>query len=710
MSDRPCFKIGDMSIGIGSVTIFFADGTESNCEFFEAFKTNWREEYKFRGSDVLVNISMATKDSSGIVGFSALSSKDLNHKFPLEIRLDANKPNRVLALATHKDLTKYYPEAFGYYNQLAIGKEPKGPKPPDEPEYPPELGHIEHEDYVHGYPCWTYPVFLKGFENAPYYSVFLLADYSDKYLALLTLTDKTTAYVWPGLKLKVFSGKASKYIEQSIIFSLAVDKNPYRAVEECVKTASSHVAFKPRSMKKKPLIMDKLGWCSWNALLTEDMSHENIVKIVSGLINRGLKLGWVIIDDGWQEEVIRGGWPRRFLRKLSANKRFPEGVGGVVKSLKSLGVDFVGLWHTINIHWSGFEEEALRELGGGFFSMFAEGYVPPPTMEEAFKLYEKFFSWVKDNGLDFVKIDNQWIIHALYGGFSMVGEAAENVELAMQLAAYANGLDILNCMCMVPENYSNFLFSNAMRISIDYVPFWKADAKLHTFFSVYNALLFSHIVYPDYDMFMSYDPYAKIHAVARVFSGGPVYITDRETDKTDIALLKRFTLPNGRLVRVDRPALPTKDVLFRDPYNEQILLKIASETNGSISIAAFNVNRSGGKIEDSLSLDSLPFPVKHVDYAYYKTFSGEKGVLKQNEELPISLKESDVEVVNLAPIEDCKSVIGLKEYLLPRFPIKTLKLQDGKTLVESLAPGTLLYYVNGAFNESEVIEGSIIEI
>ncbi|MEM2058109.1 MAG: Sip1-related alpha-galactosidase [Thermoproteota archaeon] len=710
MSDKPCFKVGGLPIGIGHVKIVFADGSESNCEFLEAFKADGLEEYRFRGSDVLVNMSIAAEGSRGVIGFSALSLKDLSHRFPLEIGLVVDKPCNVLALTTHKDSAKHYSNAFGYYNQTAIGKEPISPRPPDEPEHPPELGYIEHEDNVRGYPCWTYPVFLKGFEDTPCYSVFLLADYGGKYLALLTLTDKTTAYVWPGLKLKVFSGKASKRIEQSIIVSLALDKDPYRAVEDCVNAASSRVAFKPRSVKKKPIIMDKIGWCSYNALLTEDLSHENIVKIVGGLIGRGLRLGWVLIDDGWQDEVSRGGWPRRFLARLSANKRFPDNIGGVVKSLKGLGVGSVGLWHTVNIHWSGFEEEALRELGGGFFSKFVEGYVPPPTMEEAFKLYRRFFSWLRDSGLDFVKIDNQWVIHALYNGFSMVGEAAGNVELAMQAAAYANGLDVLNCMCMAPENYSNFLLSNAMRISIDYIPFWRADAKLHTLFSAYNALLFSHIAYPDYDMFMTYDPCAKIHAVARVFSGGPIYITDRETEKTDTDLLKRFVLPDGRVVRVDRPALPTRDVLFRDPYNEPVLLKMASETNGSISIAAFNVSKSGGRIEGSVSLDGLPFPVERVDHAYFKTFSGEMGILKRNEELPVSLGELEVEVINLVPVEDRKAVLGLKEYLLPRFPVRVLRLPEGRILAESLVSGTLLYYVDGAFNECEVREGSLMEI
>ncbi|MBS7653928.1 raffinose synthase [Candidatus Bathyarchaeota archaeon] len=696
---------------IKSVTVIFADGSKSACEHDGSHIEDKCKIYRYRCREALVNIKVVADGSFCILGFSAASLKNLNYKFPLEIEIEAGKPSKVLALTTHKDSAKYYAGAFGYYNQFAIGKEPRGPKPPDNPDYPPKLGYVEHEEHMRGYPCWAYPVLSEGSEGVPYYSIFMLANYGDRYMALLTLTDKTTAYLGPGLRLRIFSGKSAKDIELSWIASISVDKDPYRAVENCVNSASSFVIFKPRRMKKQPTIMEKIGWCSWNALLTDDLSHENIIKIVSGLLNRGLRIGWVMIDDGWQDEVRREGWPRRILRRLSSNERFPEGIRGVVNSLKGLGVGSVGLWHTINIHWSGFEEDLSKELGvRGYFSKFNESYVPPPNMNEAFEFYRKFFSWVKSNGVNLVKVDNQWVIHALYHEASMVGESAKNVELSMQAAAYANGLEVLNCMSMVPEDYSNFLFSNIMRVSMDYIPFWKADAKLHTIFSSYNALLFSHMAYPDYDMFMSYDPYAKVHAVARVFSGGPVYITDREPDKTDIELLKRFVLPDGSLTKVDSPALPTSDVLFRDPYNEHALLKLASEVNGSVSVAAFNVNKMGEKIEDSISLNALPFPIECEVYAYYKVFSDEYGLLKRNEKLNLSLGELDVEVVNLVPVKDDKAVIGLKEYLLPRSLVRVFRMPDGRTIVESLAQGTLLYYADGAFNEVKVKEGSITKI
>ncbi|MEM1530120.1 MAG: Sip1-related alpha-galactosidase [Candidatus Bathyarchaeia archaeon] len=710
--NTPSINLKSIQLGVKSVTLTFADESKLQCLYEGSYKCNGYEALRFRCENAFVDIFLRVNGESCLLGFSIASLKALSSIFPLEMELDIKKPKRILVLTTHKDAAKPYSNAFGYYNQFAIGKEPRSPKPSEEPEYPPQMVFIEHSDYARGYPCWTYPTFSDDFGQIPYYSVFLLADYDGAYMALFTFTDRyATIYIEPGPKLRVFLGKSEKNVELNWAASITVDNNPYKAVEHCVNAASLHLTFKPRWKKKAPDFMNKIGWCSWNALLTEDLSYENVIEIVKRILDRGLRLGWIIIDDGWQDEIKRDGWPRRILRRLSANERFPGGIINVSRRLRELGVGLVGLWHTINIHWSGFDRDVSKELGvAGYFSKFNESYVPPPRMDEAYEFYRRFHSWVKANGIDFVKIDNQWVIHALYNEDSTVGESSRSIELAMQAAAYSNGLDIINCMSMAPENYSNFLFSNIMRVSIDYIPFWKADAKLHTIFSVYNALLFSHIAYPDYDMFMSYDPYALVHAVARVFSGGPIYITDREPEKTNIELLKRFVLPDGRLIKAYEPAIPTKDVLFRDPYNEPILLKIASKVGDCIAVAIFNVNRHGGRITDSIALDMLPFEVNSGEYAYYKVFANECGTIKECDRLSISLDELGVEVMVLSPIKDGKAVIGLREYILPPSPIRVLRTADGKVLVESIAHGTLLYYADGKFNEREVEKESIIEI
>ncbi len=272
-----------------------------------------------------------------------------------------------------------------------------------------------------------------------------------------------------------------------------------------------------------------------------------------------------------------------------------------------------------------------------------------PNLEGAFKLYDAWLRLLKAEGFGFVKVDNQWIVHRLYwGGLANDAEASRAIELALQLAAASDGLNVLNCMDMAPGNYSNYALSNAMRISQDYIPMWRADAKLHTLWSVYNSLLYSHFAYPDYDMWMSYDQSARLIAVTRVFSGGPIYITDREPERTNVELIKWITLSDGEVIRVDEPALPTRDILFRDPYNESVLLKLASTVNEYPVIAFMNINRDGLRISEEFRLDEMPMKLGG-QYVYYKVISGEwGGIIEANGSIKVELNELEVKVIVLA--------------------------------------------------------------
>jgi len=119
-----------------------------------------------------------------------------------------------------------------------------------------------------------------------------------------------------------------------------------------------------RKDKRRPSILRGLGWCSWNALLTDDLSHENVVKIVRCLIERGVPISWLIVDDGWQRSAVKGDqWFTRVMLGLEPDeKKFPKGFRALVEDLKELGVKRVGLWHTVNILWG--RGGSPQEAGG----------------------------------------------------------------------------------------------------------------------------------------------------------------------------------------------------------------------------------------------------------------------------------------------------------------------------------------------------------
>ncbi|WP_291767860.1 Sip1-related alpha-galactosidase [Caldivirga sp. UBA161] len=641
-------------------------------------------------------------ESTILVGLTLKSSKQLS-KYPVSLVLNQPKPIKVLALTFLGLAGPFIGRAFGYYNYVAQGKQPRSEPPPDKPEYPPKIkatGLVESDPLD----CWSYPMLINDYSELHPYTVMALADSGNgTYTALFTFSNsQLTAWLDKGPTVRTYTSKPSGEVKLSYVLSIATSNDPYDAVAKAASSASRVAVFKTRESKVKPLFMNGLGWCSWNALLSDDLSHDNVVKIVKGLKDRGVPISWVIIDDGWQElwnGVINSIEPSRV--------KFPRGFRSLVNELRGLGVNDVGLWFTINLYWNGASEVFIRALNAEGFKT-SRGYVPKPNLEDAFRLYDAWFKVLKDYGFSFVKVDNQWSIHHLYRGFANDAEATAAVELGLQLAANINGFDILNCMSMLPGNYSNYAISNALRISIDYIPMWRADAKLHTMWSAYNSLLYSKFGYPDYDMWITYDPSARLIAVSRIFSGGPVYITDREPERTNVNLIKWITLSNGEVVRVDEPAVPTRDVLFSDPYNEATLLKLASTVNGYPALAFMNVNKDGVRISEEFKLSSVPMRLSG-QYVYYKVTSGEWGIVNADGSIKVELSELESEVVVLAPLINGKAVIGIVEKALPPYPIKVTSI-NGELAVEARENGALAYVKEGRLEKVNVRVGERVKV
>ncbi|ABW01856.1 Sip1-related alpha-galactosidase [Caldivirga maquilingensis] len=647
-------------------------------------------------------LRVTSDESALLIGLTLKASKQLS-KYPVSLVLNQPKPSRVLALTFLGLAGPFIGKAFGYYNYVAQGKQPRSEPPPDKPEYPPGVkasGLVESDPLD----CWSYPMLVNNYGELHPYTVMVLIDSGNgSYTALFTFSNnQLTAWLDKGLVIRTYTSKPSDEVKLSYVASIATGSDPYDAVAKAVSSASRVTVFKTRSRKAKPLFMNGLGWCSWNALLSDDLSHDNVVKIVKGLRDRGVPISWVIIDDGWQDlwnGVINSIEPSKV--------KFPRGFKAVVDELRNLGVSNIGLWFTINLYWNGASEAFIKALNAEGFKT-SRGYVPKPNLEDSFKLYDAWFRVLKSNGFSFVKVDNQWSIHHLYRGFANDAEAAAAVELGLQLAATTNGLDVLNCMSMLPGNYSNYAISNALRVSIDYIPMWRTDAKLHTMWSAYNSLLYSNFGYPDYDMWISYDPSARLIAVSRIFSGGPVYITDREPEKTNVELIKWITLSNGEVIRVDEPALPTRDILFRDPYNETVLLKLASTVNGYPAIAFMNVNKNGVRISEEFKLVNMPMKL-NGQYAYYKVISGDWGIVKPDDSIKVELSELEAEVVVLAPLINGKAALGIVEKALPPYAIKATPI-NGELMVEAREDGTMAYVKEGRMERIRVKAGERVRI
>ncbi|ARM75438.1 Sip1-related alpha-galactosidase [Acidianus manzaensis] len=490
------------------------------------------------------------------------------------------------------------------------------------------------------YPCWAYPYTSKDSKNVAYYTTALLTKREDKYYTYLVASNNG---VLASLKDNLTLVLEGKYNPDKIAWVLFIGESddPYASIRNSFESMASKLPVKLRETKRKPRIIGKLGWCSWNAFLTT-LDSEKVTNTVRKIEEKGIRFGFIIIDDGYQKLD-----ENKALSSIFDPAKFPSGFPEFNE---------LGIWHTINIYWNGYTEEFKKELKEGLKT--GNTYVPPEDLEKGLKAFNTFHRNLKKvaKTLSFIKVDNQWSVRKFYS-------YPENVILAVQLSAYLEDLEVLSCMSMTPECYTNYFYSNIMRTSNDYLPNSKTGTKLHILFNAYNSLFFNNIVYPDYDMFSSYDIDALPHLVSRIFSGGPVYITDRDPERTNISLLKKIIIKDS-ITTVDYPAIITKDLIFKNPYEEDVLLKLASKANNIPVIAFFNVNKDSKKIKDTITLKDLPYHVSEESLMYYKVIAEEYGNFS---DLKVELDENQAEIVILAKKG---TKIGLKEFLLPPATMK----------------------------------------
>ncbi|KAJ0104734.1 hypothetical protein Patl1_18095 [Pistacia atlantica] len=79
-----------------------------------------------------------------------------------------------------------------------------------------------------------------------------------------------------------------------------VSDDPYRLVKEAMKVVRLHLGtFKLLEEKTPPGIIDKFGWCTWDAFYLK-VHPEGVREGVKGLVEGGCPPGLVLMDDGWQ--------------------------------------------------------------------------------------------------------------------------------------------------------------------------------------------------------------------------------------------------------------------------------------------------------------------------------------------------------------------------------------------------------------------------
>jgi hypothetical protein len=438
---------------------------------------------------------------------------------------------------------------------------------------------------------------------------------------------------------KAISYAANKLIKEVPGLAIAFGKDPFELFARIYRVALVAMGRADDQVFKKtlPLPLQYIGWCTWNASDNgKNLNEQSVISGVKTFTDNHYPLGWVLIDDGWFQN--KGS----MLQSIHPDPaKFPNGFKPLVAKLKNgYGIKYVGVWHAFNGYWNGIDPDSPLglEYKGKLFSWrqrvqveLADTsrksyYFLKPEHDNIYNFYSSLHSYLKGEGFDFIKVDNQLSVEKMAVDNYPIDSlsAAMHQALYRSVNKYFNG-GIINCMDMTADAYTNFGTSSVARAVEDYFPYQQGEtynlqhgnAAAHVVQATYNALYFSQMVYPDFDMFQSHNPNAVFHALARTLNNGPIYLTDAP-GKQDFGILNKIVFTDGRSIRSQTALLPAEDCLFQ--VQQPKVFKTWSRVGNTGLLALYN----------AADADSVTGAFKASDvnglqgnrFALYEYFSG----------------------------------------------------------------------------------------
>ncbi|KAI9034221.1 glycoside hydrolase superfamily [Hyaloraphidium curvatum] len=441
--------------------------------------------------------------------------------------------------------------------------------------------------------------------------------------------------------------RAVKGLEQ-VLARLAGPKPP--AVVETEKPTSP-----PSASGGSHHWLDRLGWCSWNAFY-QDVTAEGVTKAVDDVVSRlNLQVGYVIVDDGY-EQLSEDA---RLAAFEPDRTKFPDGLKGLVGDLKALGVERVGIWHTLQGYWNGLDPETFRAKYPSIRRVGDKAYLPTSPADVAAFLRD-LHAYLGSQGIDFFKIDNQASMELVLSTDPDLWRIYLDA-----LAGSTQRTDVIYCMAQSPLIYARSLSNRSseqqqaalrlVRNSDDYFPDDPLSHPTHAYANIMNVLYSANLslilgkpsagIVADFDELRTDRPYAAFHAALRALHNGPVYLAD-PPECTVAEVVRPLVIGSKAGTRVLRPAWPACPVgdIFEDPRTPDVnsALKVGNATDFQLrfpggsgkavcwTVGMFNLKALGSnvsvmartslaEVQSALGWryrSRMPDPVRHIAYSF----------------------------------------------------------------------------------------------
>jgi len=461
---------------------------------------------------------------------------------------------------------------------------------------------------------------------------------------------------------------------------VALGDDPYAMLDSAFATAVHSMGKgRLRTEKTLPRWTENLGWCTWNSFYHE-VTHQGVLDGLKSFKDGGVHLGWLVLDDGWQQiRELGSSDGGAVLCGLGVDSvKFPQGLAATVSAARdTYGVGDFMVWQTMQGYWNGIDTAAAEMKPFRTWNSVGKSNRPlNPTMllnvprhysvvvpQDIRAFYAAYHGWMASQGVTGLKVDNQSHLEFMTYGLGPMTEVMEAYKRALEASVdslFGVG-NLINCMGQGTDELFMNLTSSVIRNSDDFFPDQPESHGAHLTTNAFNDLMTGQLGLPDWDMFQSGHEWGAFHASARALSGGPVYLSDRPGEQ-NFAILARLCLPDGRVLRCPEPALPTADVLFRDPQREDVALKVFNRNLcGAWVMGAWNCrydSLNAVTVHDSLGVSLIPGLPADCEYAVWSFGAGKLALRKPGEFWQLELGPRGFEICTVARVDQGVAPLG----------------------------------------------------
>ena len=544
---------------------------------------------------------------------------------------------------------------------------------------------------------WCYPHFGTNLKDMPDETQILVLEKENGEFRVVVpvVNDKYKCVLKGGedcdFSVRMFSWYDKLCDCKGLAFIYADGENPTELAKLCVSEALKILnnGVRLRENRRYPEIFDYLGWCSWDSMQIR-VSEDGLVTKCEEFKEKNIPVKWAIIDDMWAEirdfynqyydgtDDMIGLMHKSAMYHFEADPiRFPNGLKGAIDKIKDYGIH-VGMWHPTTGYWRGIDPdgEAYKYLKDYLILTEDGRYVPDWQKQNSYMYYRTMHDFFTKCGAEFVKIDNQSMTRRFYKNLAPVGKIAREFHAGMEASVgehYDNNM--INCMGMGSEDIWNRSVSPISRCSGDFQPENKEWFAHHIIQCAYNSLLQGQFYWCDWDMWWTDDGQANKNSLMRAVSGGPIYVSDK-LERSNAEVFDPLSLKDGKILRCDRPALPTRDCMVKNPMTSGEAMKVQNNVGNYGIMAVLNIDEADKAVTAKISADLID-GIDAEEFAVYEYYSKEVKMLKKGECFDITLNNNDeYKLYIFAPVENGFAAIGrIDKFITPK-TIKYVHKED----------------------------------